>query len=1216
MSILRSVTVPVLLALLAAAALAAGEADTQPPSITYDRSRTSTENLALPGGVNVGVDKGIEWQGVKVYLSLTCDLVGVDAKTGKTLWGESVSGFWNQMTFKEVETEPGKKVWAIALRARKDDDPEQKAVEYRDLKTGGKLDLPGVSRPTGQPFTPRPAGGRDCAVGKRFLGLISTQENYAALAKRLFGPPDLRIDCFDHRPPRPLHGWLTAPSTLPPVDFSKDVALVYLLGDSDNITGILCAGAYEDDARILLRLTVSGMQTGGRFGGGILSRPYGVFIVPRREGKAYVVEQNHQSYIGGPPLWKEVLRLEKISAPANELAALVPSCPAGLKPELKLPPDFQRKIEKFRTPPPKKDDDGWGDFGGKAEYEYYVAPDGQKVPHGLYRNFRGDGKDERNEWSGAYEDGVPHGVWRQWHGRDWNDEMEDRPDTPQLEFSLTYRYGQLHGPVAAFNKDGKPDFKGQYDQGKADGVWTIYDSRSGKAREEETFDHGLWHGPTRRYSESGAKVEELNFVKGQQHGPYTRWYENGQVALKGEYIAGELPPPIDFDMALVGLTGHTLTGPTAMRSDNPPLLGMAGYRHGEWARYARDGKELWRGTFDHGTGDFVEFLDDGAKRCEARFVNGVRRGAFKLWDPAGWLERTEDRGEDGVVTIVTFYENGGKHFETEWRNARKDGVERCRDRDGNLEAECEYRNGQPWNGEIVYTYDTYEGMIVRYSGGKQVTAPPRYTKEAQARRDREARLVKERARRGFESHGRYERLPTIGSEERALDKRVNALVDALATRADQARAELLGIGVAAVPALASRLYDRNPAMAREVRGILSQFSGKPGKVVEGVTLSALVAGRPQPGECVPLWITLTNTTADDLYVFQRNWSLSIDPHGSRVITNDNTEWHADDFFLLPAGKSHGELMDAEPAEFSLRKVRVALLMDIWTNIRNVAPGTFFAPPGNWIEADCPQVLYAEEKDNPPHMDEVCDLGERKRRAAAETALLAAGAKAIPALRRGLCLGDLSRRWQVFKFACGHPHAEMEDDVVAFWGRWCNNWVFGPFNPGEQVLEFSHALPEARRLLFFDRIVAACPQDTRAISAICHVLSGGNDEEQARAWTYCEQLYERGDREYSRLNFLAWQYARGNPAARRNPALALERARQAVQAKADHWDAWHTLATVLLDSGKLEEALKAAERAVDLKEKPEYKETLETILKKLGREKPKADKESAKRDGDF
>src|SRR5262245_48746113 len=78
------------------------------PSISYAGTRKSTGSIES-GNVLHAVDEGVAWKGVKVYLSLTWQLIAVDEASGKTLWDQSVSAFWNEIGFEEVETAPGVK---------------------------------------------------------------------------------------------------------------------------------------------------------------------------------------------------------------------------------------------------------------------------------------------------------------------------------------------------------------------------------------------------------------------------------------------------------------------------------------------------------------------------------------------------------------------------------------------------------------------------------------------------------------------------------------------------------------------------------------------------------------------------------------------------------------------------------------------------------------------------------------------------------------------------------------------------------------------------------------------------------------------------------------------------------------------------------------------------------------------------------------------------
>jgi len=273
--------------------------DAGPPSITYGGSRSSSTWIVKPDGARVAVGKGVEWQGVKVYLSLLWDLVGVDAKTGKTLYAVNVGAFWNALGFKEIKGADGKTVWAVELRPGPRARRGQTRRQYHDLGTGKKLTPPGqVKAPSGKPFTARAVWrGKHSDVAKGFHALVTTDANWKELTKRLFGD--------------------AVPRAFEPVDFAKEVVLVVSRGDAWNCTGISLEQAFEDDKRILVRTRRHTYQT---MGGAQKTRPYGVFVLPRRPKKAYVVEVNKQGLIGGPALWHEVWRLEKPGKPEAELA--------------------------------------------------------------------------------------------------------------------------------------------------------------------------------------------------------------------------------------------------------------------------------------------------------------------------------------------------------------------------------------------------------------------------------------------------------------------------------------------------------------------------------------------------------------------------------------------------------------------------------------------------------------------------------------------------------------------------------------------------------------------------------------------------------------------------------------------------------------------------------------------------------------------------------
>jgi hypothetical protein len=278
----------------------------KPPSINYPASRSSSTWVETPTG-QVAVDEGIEWQGIKLYLSLTWDLVAVDVKTNKTLWSQNVSAFWNSMAIKEVEPEPGKKVWAVELRPRNRDRGATSTLAYHELQTGKEIKLPGqIEKPSGKALALRKVySGDQSNLGRGFWLIVSKPENWTKVRERMFAGLD--------KASAPL---------AKDIDFGKEVVLVVSMGDSWNCRGLECAEAYEDEKRILIREHASTFQTAGPGGGGVRCRPYGIFLLPRAQDKAYVLERNRQSYKGGPSLWTEQFRAERLPDPAKELERL------------------------------------------------------------------------------------------------------------------------------------------------------------------------------------------------------------------------------------------------------------------------------------------------------------------------------------------------------------------------------------------------------------------------------------------------------------------------------------------------------------------------------------------------------------------------------------------------------------------------------------------------------------------------------------------------------------------------------------------------------------------------------------------------------------------------------------------------------------------------------------------------------------------------------
>jgi len=291
-------------AALAAAACSAPTHEAQPPSLAYGDTRTSTQWVTTPAGTQVAVDEGVAWRGIKIYLSLTWDLVAVDCASGRTLWAVPVSAFWNEVGFRELEASAGTRVWTVELRpgARATQGHDQR--QYHDLMSGQVLAAPtGPGLPAGTAFQPRAQWqGSRSNIGQPFTVLVTCEANWQRVRELMFEGLDLTdMPSFDA------------------VDFSREVILVTANGDSFNCAGISCAEAWQDASRLLVRLRHQSFQTMGE---GVPGRAWGMIVLPREPDKTVVLEHDDQSYIAGPPLWRETARLQFPQDAARELARL------------------------------------------------------------------------------------------------------------------------------------------------------------------------------------------------------------------------------------------------------------------------------------------------------------------------------------------------------------------------------------------------------------------------------------------------------------------------------------------------------------------------------------------------------------------------------------------------------------------------------------------------------------------------------------------------------------------------------------------------------------------------------------------------------------------------------------------------------------------------------------------------------------------------------
>ncbi len=105
-------------------------------------------------------------------------------------------------------------------------------------------------------------------------------------------------------------------------------------------------------------------------------------------------------------------------------------------------------------------------------------------------------------------------------------------------------------------------------------------------------------------------------------------------------------------------------------------------------------------------GPVTKLYDNGKKRFEGQFRDGVPFGKFIYYYKTGQLQAEMNYSDDGIIaTSTTYYENGNKMAEGKFINQKKEGKWEyyLNEKDNNIISYEHYRNGK-LDGEMVTYY--------------------------------------------------------------------------------------------------------------------------------------------------------------------------------------------------------------------------------------------------------------------------------------------------------------------------------------------------------------------------------------------------------------------------------------------------------------------------------------------------------------------------------
>jgi antitoxin component YwqK of YwqJK toxin-antitoxin module len=271
----------------------------------------------------------------------------------------------------------------------------------------------------------------------------------------------------------------------------------------------------------------------------------------------------------------------------------------------------------------------------------------------------GDADDKKRlkpQLEASYEDGVPHGTWREWN------ELGDRR---WMRVERGYQHGKLHGQDTLWLRADRMDHQHQYEDGQLHGRQLGWNT-SGEQEYQYRFAHGAPDGPQRRYDRD-AIVRELQFTDGVLHGHQifepgeggsSDWLHGLRTLTQSEYDNGQ--PGRLSRVRLIWQPFVQSNGRIDFRSDELMVDSSKFDEEGRrvaYTAFVEGGLDLWitfhdnghvdalgRGSEGHRQGDAFVFYDDGKLRRHEAWKGNGRKGLTRVWDRDGRLvgEQTWD----------------------------------------------------------------------------------------------------------------------------------------------------------------------------------------------------------------------------------------------------------------------------------------------------------------------------------------------------------------------------------------------------------------------------------------------------------------------------------------------------------------------------------------------------------------------------------------------
>ena len=291
----------------------------------------------------------------------------------------------------------------------------------------------------------------------------------------------------------------------------------------------------------------------------------------------------------------------------------------------------------------------------------------------------------------------------------------------------------LHGPYAAFYKDGTPKTSGQYFNNVSTGVWEFY-YLSGELRMRGSLVEGRNEGPWEYFFENGRKSMEGDIYNGKREGYWKMFYQNGSIKSEGSFKAGKRQGEWKFYFEMGGLQAsanyvedfgdyeeYYPSGTVKMRGtkqsgqktgvweyyyEDGTIKGKGDFENslksGVWQYYSEEGVLITEGTYtkDQPDGLWIEYHDDGSVSSRGNYQKGQKHGSWNLFYEDG-SARGEGLFVNGTGEYREYYRNGQVRVKGTLLNGKNHGRWEYFYENGKQEGICEFEHGE---GVYIGTY--------------------------------------------------------------------------------------------------------------------------------------------------------------------------------------------------------------------------------------------------------------------------------------------------------------------------------------------------------------------------------------------------------------------------------------------------------------------------------------------------------------------------------